>query len=197
MGMYEIGRDMVRQRPFRFFEAYALLFLQHEPIAIVTIEKRPITTPADVGSGLTEEFQNISVNEIPRPAQKGETFAITDYQQPTFRIFGTFTGDEVNIWDVFTTLLSALAQIAVQPHDDKGASISAVTNNVRSRALFGLHDSGKSHGRKLLSYGQASRAIVNLWKMFLEKQKYGGLRFIIDFDGEEIGEGFINGFAVR
>ena len=201
MGMYEIGCDMVRQqRPFRFYEAYALLALHHETIAIVTIKKRPTPIPVAVGSSSTMTpmiFQNIGVNDIPRPAQKDETFSITDYQQPTFRVFGTFTGEDVNTWSVFTALLSALTQIAVHPQNDKRASITAESAdiNVRSRVFFSLHDSGIFKEGELFNYGQASITIVNLWKMFLSEKKYGGLRFNVEFDGEEIGFGSIDVFA--
>ena len=201
MGMYEIGCDMVRkQRPFSFYEAYALLSLHHETIAIVTIEKRPATIPVDVGSRRTIPpmvFQNISVNDIPRPAKKGETFSITDYQQPAFRVVGTFTGEDVGIRSVFTALLSALSQIAVHPQENKRASIESVDDNVFARAYFSLHDSGMGEGRGLLSYGQASIAILNLWKVFLAEKKYGGLRFKVEFDGEEIGYGSIEDFSAE
>ncbi|KAG7004730.1 hypothetical protein G7Y79_00023g053140 [Physcia stellaris] len=176
MGMYEIGCDMVRQqRPFNFYEAYALLALRHEIIAIVTIEKRPATIPV----------------------AKDETFSITDYQQPTFRVFGTFTGEDVNRWSVFTALLSALTQIAVHPQDDKRASITAESadSNMRSRVLFSLRDSGIFEEGELFNYGQASRTIVNLWRMFLSEKKYGGLRFNVEFDDKNIGSGSIDGLA--
>ena len=198
MGMYEIGCDMVRQqRPFSFYEAYALLALRHEIIAIVTIEKRPATIPVAVGSSRTIPpmiFQNISVNDIPRPAKKDEKFSITDHQLPTFRVFGTFTGEDVNRWSVFTALLNAFTQIAVHPQDDQRASITAESadSNVRSRVLFSLRDSGIFKEGDLFNYGQASRTIVNLWRMFLSEKKYGGLRFNVEFDGKNIGSGSID-----
>ncbi|KAG7006501.1 hypothetical protein G7Y79_00014g036760 [Physcia stellaris] len=197
MGLYEIGRDMVSQEPSSFFDTRATLSVLSRPIGDIQLQKRPSAGVSDDlrGNVTTASSTNKDVNSIdsPEPARGGETFSIVDIVLPSFRVSGKFTGKYIAVSRLFTASLNALAQAAVPDREEKGVHINAVSagDRIYPYAFINILDIGGFFGTQMLSYNQAARAIVCLWRMFLEVKKYGGLEFIIEDSGERIGTGFI------
>lgn len=203
MGLYEIGRDMVSQEPSSFFDTHATLSVLGRPIGDIQLQKRPSArVPDEMRKHLTTASstkRNVSLIDSPEPARGGETFSIIDIELPSFRVSGKFTGKYIAVSRLFTASLDALAQAAVPDREEKGAHINAVSagDTIYPYAFINVLDIGTFFGTQILSYNQAARAIVCLWRMFLEMKKYGGLEFVIEDSGERIGNGFIEGRDVQ
>ena len=203
MGLYEMSCDMVSQEPPSFFDTHATLSLLGRPIGDIQIQKRPSAGVADdLRTKLTTASStqtNVSLIDSPQPARGGETFSYRDIEVPSFRVSGTFTGQNIALSLLFTACSNALAQVAVPDHDRKGVDINAVSAGATFFSPYAsilIQDMGAIYGPERLSYNQAARAIVCLWRMFLETKKYGGLKFVIEDSGEEIGNGSLDGKVI-
>ena len=189
MAIYEIGVNIFESPSLGMcFDTHAALVVQRQPIADIKIEKRSSKSTrtganGDIAFVGTISPRNISLLGNPRPASRGDKFEIVDYQNPGFRVFGTFTGDEIDIAHLLTASLNALAQASMPRAGKKGAKVYAVSArfNMQPRyTAMGIENIRSRPGTELLSYGQVLTSIRNLWHMFLIEGKYGSLRFSIE-----------------
>ena len=179
-----------------YYRTLANLSVHDQELGKVLIERRASAVDANATVGRVQS-RDLSVLSNPQPAQRGDTFSIFDPEDRSFRIRGTFTGDNPPIEKLFTASLNAMAQAAIHGALQKAAEpINAINfgDTRSSYALIGIIDNAEvfeSSGQ--LRYGQVLQAIASLWRMFRMGGKFGGLEAVIEFRGKEIGNVAIEG----
>ncbi|KAG6999654.1 hypothetical protein G7Y79_00033g068420 [Physcia stellaris] len=193
-GMYDMGILMAGGPSY--YRALANISVDDQLLGKVLIERRASTVDANATIDRVQS-RDLGVFSTPLPARRGDIFAMSDPYDRSFRIHGTFTGDNPPIEKLFTASLNAMAQAAVHGSLQKAAEpINAISfgDTQSSYALIGIIDTAEvfeSSGQ--LRYGQVLQAIACLWRMFRMGGKFGGLEAVIEFRRKEIGNLAIEG----
>lgn len=193
-GMCDMGFLMVSGPSY--YRTLANISVDDQELGKVLIEKRASAVDANATIDRVQS-RDLGVFSTPLPARRGDTFSISDPYDRSFRIHGTFTGENPPIEKLFTASLNAMAQAAVRGALQKAAeTINAISlgDTQSSYALIGIVDTEEvfwSSGQ--LRYGQVLQAIACLWRMFRMGGKFGGLEAVIEYRGEEIGNVAIEG----
>ncbi|KAL8879782.1 MAG: hypothetical protein Q9192_008162 [Flavoplaca navasiana] len=174
----------------------ALGTIQQRPAIRVTLQLKgtPLASKQDTLPSNTTTGAILAKNPINTTSLSDVPGKFIDPEDPTFIIHyqrqppGT---QPIYIDSLFTTLISALADLAPHDSNELGARVNSVGYDRSTR--FVILDAGTPE-RPLLSYGRCVHALAQLWRGLTELgEGLRTMRFEIEYRGVKVGSGFMKG----
>ena len=207
-GLYQTGLQIARTyRPAYYPKILAGIVLRNRPIAFFSVEPRRRGLASDSSSStilLDASHPAINISTLvsrpsvdPRlPSTSSALLAdsgtfIDEYDRKS-QITYEYDGVELTSSAVFTAYLDALATAAVHDSSETGATVTA-RSQLRDVSLIVREN--QSHR---LEWAMLIHALMSVWQRLIVREQFEsnprweGLTFQIEYDGDLIGNGFLN-----